>query len=224
MSEEKKKFCRHCGSENDSDAVFCTECGKDIEGNKSPASQLATNHHNDRFITLLQNKKILGLIGIVAIALVAFFFLNQFELKGNYVYEESFGTKQEINIKGNKTTELIIHAPMVGDITFEFKLTETDNRDPETNQVIYEIDKDHDVDIEYDMSEAAIREAGMDGELSEMISDYGMNRKETKDRVIITGSYSSDHPAVSEMIDSGLSFYQSENGDLIAGGDTFTKQ
>lgn len=30
---EKTKFCRHCGTENDTDAVFCTECGKDMSKN-----------------------------------------------------------------------------------------------------------------------------------------------------------------------------------------------
>jgi hypothetical protein len=37
VSSSSKKYCRYCGSENKTDAIFCEKCGKIIQSRDAPS-------------------------------------------------------------------------------------------------------------------------------------------------------------------------------------------
>lgn len=49
MTEEKTKFCKHCGAKIPEDAILCTACGRQVEEikqNAQPAPQVVINNSN----------------------------------------------------------------------------------------------------------------------------------------------------------------------------------
>ena len=59
----QQRFCPHCGGANDADAVFCSICGKDMNGDGQPVVEAATSKK-------VPKKLIVGAVGVVAAVVV----------------------------------------------------------------------------------------------------------------------------------------------------------
>lgn len=59
----QQRFCPHCGEANDADAVFCSICGKDMNGDGQPVVEETTSKK-------VPKKLIVGAVGVVAAVVV----------------------------------------------------------------------------------------------------------------------------------------------------------
>lgn len=59
----QQRFCPHCGGANDADAVFCSICGKDMNGDGQPVVEETTSKK-------VPKKLIVGAVGVVAAVVV----------------------------------------------------------------------------------------------------------------------------------------------------------
>ena len=234
---EKKKYCRHCGSENDSDASFCTSCGQDISDKpnvnqtmntaQSTASSDTHNHQPQSsgvMDKLLQNKKLLAIGGAVIVALVLFLTLTGFELKGDYVREDSMGTYYQFNVNRSGKADMIESIEEMGDISFQFHLAETEEVDEETGNTIYVIDGEEKMEVVYDLKSSAIEDNYMSNAIDEMVMVYGMERQDKKDRVVLTGSFDSQHPFVTQILNDQVEVYRLDDEKLSVNGAEFIKK
>lgn len=59
----QQRFCPHCGGTNDADAIFCSICGKDMNGDGQPVLEETTSKK-------VPKKLIVGVVGVVAAVVV----------------------------------------------------------------------------------------------------------------------------------------------------------
>lgn len=59
----QQRFCPHCGGTNDADAIFCSICGKDMNGDGQPVVEETTSKK-------VPKKLIVGAVGVVAAVVV----------------------------------------------------------------------------------------------------------------------------------------------------------
>ena len=59
----QQRFCPHCGGANDADAVFCSICGKDMNGDGQPVVE-------ETMSKKVPKKLIVGAVGVVAAVVV----------------------------------------------------------------------------------------------------------------------------------------------------------
>lgn len=59
----EQRFCPHCGGANDADAIFCSICGKDMNGDGQPVVEETTSKK-------VPKKLIVGAVGVVAAVVV----------------------------------------------------------------------------------------------------------------------------------------------------------
>ncbi len=86
----KTKYCKHCGSEIDADAVICIKCGKQVEEIKQSNPNIIINNSNNNVNTNTVQNTTTGMNGKQKNKWIAFF-LCLFTVCGHKFYEGKIG-------------------------------------------------------------------------------------------------------------------------------------
>lgn len=78
MEDEKKKFCKHCGIENDDNSTFCRNCGKRLSGIHSTIINGSVKSGNNKKILIVGI--ITLLIAVTIVGTYAFVTMNNNEI------------------------------------------------------------------------------------------------------------------------------------------------
>lgn len=103
-----KKFCSYCGAQIPVEGKFCTKCGKPVQQftediELGEVTKINTNKKAMSFnsIKSLPQQKIAIALGVIVLAVVAFFFMSKTPLQGNWKSTDSYNSSQ-ITVTGKK--------------------------------------------------------------------------------------------------------------------------